>query len=768
MNTLSLNFAETGNVADLVALAEKAREAGDYKKLLELADFIIKIAPGDQKAHEARAEALLELRQFQECQAECLSAFSFFGDDPAFYFIYARASFLQDNFKAARDRFLKGAEKFPQDTRFFAGAAQSALKLQDFGAAAKIIKDAKRMRRDFAAGLDIGEEYWQGFQEWAGKGRGFRAGQALGRWLLLAEIFPDKRECREKIAREYLKADKFAKARDTCAEALAAGLSSPDLAASLIIAYAGLSEREQAARAVALLAAQGGDAHAAMRRIGDWAWQKRDAALLEIMREFPEALAKEDRVCLILRLAQINCESGANARAALREAFEKTLIAGEPFYPFGDNFYAIVRASHFFGYHDESLGEFFGQTCAAAISDCCAKGKYRPPSGKIAFLLYAWQIRYFAPVLRHLPRDKYDIIAPYYTRERFAPLEEEGLGGFAIIPEMKNLQFYKCLVADASCYYDKKSGQTVLNLIHAADVNAHGYARLADAVIVTSKKQATFMAVDLDMLPPLDLASLSTENKCEIAWTGPYHLGGHLGMGKSEARKILREKMGLAIPDDRPALFFLEDEVCAFNQIAYCLNKLARRFTVIYKPGVVLHPADLDKISSNVHIIKDGGMNSYLFRLACDYVCASYYSGSLMSSAMLGQPFLCYYSRLIRYKSIDRLEDAWEYWSKPATPLPAAKDAIFPPDPKTVLLSLLAANGMLFDLARPGDMIAGIESGRIDRFFAERLKGIQAEVFGDYMLEDAAEKTAAYIERFFRDGTFGDSAVAIELRERRA
>lgn len=269
--------------------------------------------------------------------------------------------------------------------------------------------------------------------------------------------------------------------------------------------------------------------------------------------------------------------------------------------------------------------------------------------------------------------------------------------------------------------------------------------------------------VPCDPLPDWYTLPAHADYKCELCYTGPYHIGEFLERRhekKSQLKAELTEQLGIDIPQDKPLVFMLEDEVCHMGQLAYAANHMAQYATVIFKSLLPATDPRLTKFNSNVHIIH-GPAAANPLRFAADFVCCGYMSGSFTTSVMLGQNVLPYYSRLVRTRSMPRPYFPLTPYNKFITlPEPLLRSAVH------VIYSKFYKEGKLLDLINAETFKNAIQGTEYINWYHSILPSLQKEAFGDYQLEGAPQKTADYIMRFVKEGTVGKDCAAIFLKRK--
>lgn len=372
-------------------------------------------------------------------------------------------------------------------------------------------------------------------------------------------------------------------------------------------------------------------------------------------------------------------------------------------------------------------------------------------------------LKYILPVLKHISPDSIDVVLQKKDKDTIYNSQIEN---YTILYGDEHLKKYKYIIIDANTLANKKIKNLDCNFIgypHGSDANLVSILNHLSLAIFESKNQM----INSNVLPCSPLPDWYTlparaNYKCELCYTGPYHIGEFLERRHEEKAKIkteLAEQLGIDIPNDKPLVFMLEDEICHMGQIAYAANRMARYATVIFK--ALLPPTDprMTKFSSDVHVLR-GIFVPNLLRFAADFVCCSYMSGSFTTSVMLGQNVLPYYSRLVNTHNLKKASFHMKRY-----------DSISPSDQelrsaKHVLYSKFHEAGKLLDLVNTESFKKAILGTEYRDWYQTVLPSLQKEAFGDYLLEGAPQKTANYIMRFIEEGTLGKDCAAVYLKKK--
>lgn len=387
--------------------------------------------------------------------------------------------------------------------------------------------------------------------------------------------------------------------------------------------------------------------------------------------------------------------------------------------------------------------------------------KYEYKTGKIAFCVgFVSEINFYKPVLNFFHKNEIDVIML-----RDPEFDDYKCNDFNIVPLKKvNISSYITVVCDInSLHYLPNNLTNIIGVSHDASTSCpEQYLKKLSCFICTNKKTNLYSNIMiLNEFFKKYLKLINCNYKCEVAYTGPYHIRNlhmYKNLTKHDKYNNLCEIAGKELPRDKPIIAFFEDQLSNENQIAFTINKLQQFCTVIYKP---IFSADniKDKISNDTILCERWGFSPNVLRFSVDFVLAGYQSGTFLSSNMLGVPVIGFYSRLITKKA--QLIQRPCFWT---AKIPKYIDILNCNAQNILLYKYYKANYLfdLLDIERIKNAILGTEY--LD-WYHKNLLSLQKEAFGDYMLEGAAEKTAEYIMRFAREGTLGKDCSAVYLKE---
>lgn len=385
----------------------------------------------------------------------------------------------------------------------------------------------------------------------------------------------------------------------------------------------------------------------------------------------------------------------------------------------------------------------------------------------LIFVEYLRAISWIRPILSFLPPEFAEICALNKTAVDEGIVRDWGLGKYRIHYGAESLAGFKTFIVEQHVpqikeIYEKIKHGKIISWNHSSDNDFWNFPE-SHLFIANSENQ-----IGLNILRPNrimcdglaadnleSIKDLDYRRKCELAYTGLWRIAKYLEQRQDTAmwRKRLEEKLGISLPPSRPVICCMEDEFTPQNQMTWMLNRLAKRCVVIFKRAPGRDPSILKKLSPEIIIYKDESFAPNLIKFGVDFTLCGLLSGTLATCILLGLPALTYYSPIYRFydDSLRLLADTphikaspryyyagnllvanWP-WPFKCTDVKAMEKAIFEPE-------------------------------YLEKYFKE-LPRLRKLCFGDYCIEDAAEKTAAYILRFAAEGTIGKDAYAVMLKD---
>lgn len=356
------------------------------------------------------------------------------------------------------------------------------------------------------------------------------------------------------------------------------------------------------------------------------------------------------------------------------------------------------------------------------------------------------------------PSDVFSRVAA--TFNGFSHLQDLGYH-ICRMDDVKKIRQYRNIIINSGCFGpqgefkdEKLPHSRCIMMCHAVDSHIHAGDRAPHWHLSASQRQAEMKErnkVSLSDNARLFnyLMSLPAAVRDEFAYSGPYHIG-HWAAKRHVPKTLLQQELAetrhYSFDPSKPVVAFLEDEFCHGQQVIDGLKRLAPYVNLVVKmfsqpsiPGAFIYPhADL---APN------------LLRFAADYILAGYHSGTLVSSTMLGLPVVPYYTTMVCKGGKPVGERAHYSYYLEQTP---ANDNIH--------LDILESLNSPLDLQNTEALLERFSDGAWWEEYTRRLPAVQHAIFGNYTIDDAAEKTAQLIKRVFEQESFGEATTAVRLR----
>lgn len=324
--------------------------------------------------------------------------------------------------------------------------------------------------------------------------------------------------------------------------------------------------------------------------------------------------------------------------------------------------------------------------------------------------------------------------------------------------DVKKIRQYRNIIMNSDCFGpkgefkdEKLPHSRCIMMCHAVDSHISAGNRAPHWHLSASQRQAEMKERNKISLSDNArlfnyLMLLPAAVRDEFAYSGPYHIG-HWAAKRHVPKTLLQQELAetchYSFDPNKPVVAFLQDEFCHEQQVLDGLKRLAPYVNLVVKgrsrlsiPGVFVYP-------------------NYAYapnplRFAADYILAGYHSGTLASSTMLGLPVIPYYTTMIYKKGGGRAR--YSYYLK-QTP---ANDNIH--------LDILESLNSPLDLQNTEALLERFSDGAWWEEYTRRLPAVQHAIFGNYTIDDAAEKTAQLIKRVFEQESFGEATTAVRLR----
>ena len=392
---------------------------------------------------------------------------------------------------------------------------------------------------------------------------------------------------------------------------------------------------------------------------------------------------------------------------------------------------------------------------------------------KYVWIMALSELMYNSEVIKCFPSDSLDIYIRTHTlcsnilserQIKFSGLAYLRELGYRIymLDNIEKIQQYDSIIMNSQALRPNSEfhGQTFpharcLMTVHAVD----SYVTIADKAaahwaLFSSQRQAE-MKEDNKISASENshlfnyIMSLPTALHDEFSYSGPYHIG-KWAQKRSHPKKLLQEELAetfhFDFAPDKPIVAFLRDEFCHEQQVVEGLRHLAPHVNLVVKgrslsqiPGIFVYP--------------DIGYAPNLLRFAADYILAGYFSGTLASSTMLGLPVIPYYTPMITPHGQSSNRRARYTYFLDRTRRPS-----------DIRLDILETVNPPLNLQNTEELLARFADTDWWAEYSRRLPTAQQAIFGNYTIDDAAEKTAALIKKVFEQGTFGVDTTAVRLR----
>lgn len=239
---------------------------------------------------------------------------------------------------------------------------------------------------------------------------------------------------------------------------------------------------------------------------------------------------------------------------------------------------------------------------------------------------------------------------------------------------------------------------------------------------------------------------LKSGNVTEYAYTGIYSLGEweqKRKLPKNILQKELEQILGRKLKKDQPVIVFFQDEISDWREYVMGLNELSKSANVIYKSYAKNIDRSCTALHDGIYIWPSDRMSQNILRFSADIILAGYHSGTFVSSAMLGLKVIPYHTSFVLDKSNNNYTDYIYFLEKETIHTKIINYLNLP------LLHMKNCN----------------KNTLHDIFYhdvcSEKLERLKKNVFFDYMIDGATQKTAQLILKAFNRGTFGDAVVAL-------
>lgn len=396
---------------------------------------------------------------------------------------------------------------------------------------------------------------------------------------------------------------------------------------------------------------------------------------------------------------------------------------------------------------------------------------------RISCFFHPAEVSFFLPVLSYFPRDLLEIFCvsgkeipsdadvraqSYYRTFALADILEQGYalhpGDNAALARSTHAlcgagMFYYYSWVDKHVFSRLRSAY----LVHAIDGSGAGdpSCRWFVAQHKSMAIQAAQGKINREENPAAfdRLRALEPDRVSEYAYVGPYHLGEwetKRHAPKDQLRSELEESLGVSLPAHKPVLAFYRDEVCLPQEYIPALRGLARHASIIYKGiGDLKRDPVYQALKTDLFFWPKNGYAQNILRFGADAILAGYCSGTFASAVMLGLKVLPFYTAKVRVRKngVQHLYDYRHY----------LKGCGMTPTLHRNLGTLVDIN----DLTR---ILVLLEHADFWQGYTKLLPVLQKNVFGDYIIEGAAQKTAALLLKGLTQGSMGEDVIALRPR----
>lgn len=727
---------------------KKLIEAKDFKSAANAAENALRNDPDNTELLLLAAQAQKELGDYNSSERNCLAGMAV-SAQPDFYDIFARISVSRNNLREAAGRWRLFRAKFPRSATGYEEGLKIAISMKDWAQAGEICKESlKGSRLDFSC-ISLPEEAKATLLAWVrepGKIRHYQ--EMLRRMTVYMRFWPDDKEAWLEKARIYMAQSRPGKAEQICVEALETW---PDDEQFLeLLAEAGSLQNKNVRKYWFRLIALHGNARIIEKAIhtllkqDDWqgAW-----AIYSGHQENITDESLKTRLKLAIRLIA-EPQNQAQTLAACMEEYGRIVNPGAPITRDTRLYLNMLAKSQDPGVRRRH------HSCIETLFSSINLKEPALPDGKFCVYTYAESLAYIREIIKNIPPDEVDIIIKFnnYHPSLLAGL---GLENYRIV-DASQLSSYKKIFADYCCRPEYVKGQVVLAYFHSADGAGAFMPGEVAGYIVVNKAAAIQDGIELIDDEYRWLSCIGTGHKTEMAYTGPFNVGRPETEDRADLKAQLEARMGIELDPDKPLVYFPEVDYHPLPLLYRAARKISEFANVIYKP---YYPPSL-KASGTLFLCNDKAYSNNLLRFAADYILASFLSGTLTSSLMLGLSVIPYYTRAMirgpKYKP-QRFQAFLPY--EPILPHDRYSNRHFMDSCR----SYMHANGLLVDLLDT-ERIRRIISGKDENPIAGHHSDfIRKEIFGDFTPWEAAPKTAALIRRFFQTGTFGPDCSSVVL-----
>lgn len=679
------------------------------------------------------------------------------------YLVWAEIGEASGDQRFALNRWDIIISKFPKAVEGYENGARAALALGEYRKLAEICKLAPYSESGWIRALEVPQKAAPELLKWACEpGEVYNYLEGLRRCAVFQAFFPELPEGWLESAKCCLGLRLGAKAEKICLDALEHIAPSVEIL-SLLAESCWLQKKNTAAVNYASLACDLGSGKPGLAE--DFIYKFLAHGALEDAKQLFESAKqdiKDDCAKARIKLA-INLRSAPGKimehLAAFAESYEPAAKIG---LPLGWNTRLYMNTLAKLAPGDKNAARrhrSLMQSLILPMRDTgAAPGRRRK---KLCIFDGASSLSYMSAVIRNIPPEEIDIVAraePY--SQEF--LDSIGLGSYACYGR-ERYGDYQYAITDANMYanspYKAQPGQQMICYWHGSDAIGARIRPGMGAFILPFQNSAEFYALLLAGDEYKLLPDIPKDKRCEITYTGPFHIE-RPRLDRRQLRAKIEEDYGIALPADKPLVFILHSECIPDEHYIYAANRIAEYATVLFKPLDIFPESARKRLDSRIALVSKRLMADNTLRFAADFIMAEFMGGSCTSSLMLGLPVMPFYSRVCEHKFTPgkyhpRLYQ--NYFYSPGRNEFIGQDI----NPKLLLLNYLRDHNLLFDILDSARIRDTILSNSLEATFAPHLPLLQLGVFGSYFQDDAARQTAERIRYFANHGTFGKDCAAL-------
>lgn len=760
MKSLGLDRNE---LTALIVFARICLESKKYEQTLKICEHGIAISPQAPEFYLLAVKTLVKQQKYDDAKRYCMEGMAHVPSALGYYIEYARVCAAQKDYTAASDCWLSIRRKFPFHLAGYTNGVELALSQKKWDECGEICKIAFKHHFDCLSGLSVDESVAPNLLAWAKEPLTiYHYQEVLHRLRIFQTLFPNKLEGYVEKAKVFMLQYRPHKAEQTCM--LAIGLQEPSIELIEILIDAlwmqgKLSQSENFCWQLCYIfpATRNIVEKAIYKLLRQNNWQESIQLYDANEKLFLDDIAAA-KLKFAIRMTQEPSKT-IDHLGLLAEAYNKIVKIGFPLSAdtiFYLNMLAVLAES----------SVIWKQKHYTAMESLLLPYKsvtlQSHPVKKLCFYGKAYILGYFSAVIRNLPVDEVDILIRE-SRPEQSFLDATGLHAYHF-RNVEKVNEYQYIIADATDCPKTNPGQTLICFRHAADAVGAWNMPGVGAFILPFHSSAVLGAIQLSGDEYKLLTNLDCSQKCEIISTGAYHVSKPECLDKSHLRSEVARIYNISLDADKPLVYVVEGEICNKSQIIYALNKIANYANVIYKP-LSLNASEACKISKSVFIIREQRPANNLLRYAADIIMAEYWSGTCASSLMLGLPVIPFYTQLCKNKCAQHSPNKPQsYRSTIPQESQIPYNRYFHWNPKDYILGYLANNNLLVDILDTDTIRKFILSNEYLKLLEEHLPILQQNAFGNYIRDNAPQRTAELILRFVNNRTFGKDCAAIFLK----